>query len=505
METPAPNPSRLKRLFRRTVFVLAVLITLVALLVAEENWRGSRAWRNYKSALEAKGERFDAARLIPPKVPDDENFAACEYLAHSFEKPPGTPGWTNIDSFLPTSYSLPNRPGWPYGLSSDLAIWAAAFQDTNAPEKKKTAQARIPNHQRPVSTAASEKLDPAQAAAIVLDHLKVCEPVLAELQAASQRRYCRFNVPYDGWSNTTNIEPASDFTLQHLALIKGLYRVLVLHAEAEIVADHATEALADINLMFRLDDGLKDEPLLISQLVRIACTAILLQPIAEGLAERRWSDAQLRSLQERLAQTDLLASTVQAFYGERDILENPYFRSGPIKVLLGWNRLEQLNINRAFQEVLLPRLNLARREVNPAIGHACDLAMSNYQESGVSRLIHHRIFASMLLPAFRRASEKVAPVQTDVDLLTVACALERYHLAEGSYPDQLNALSPRFITTLPHDIINGQPLKYRRTDNAKFVLYSVGWNGKDDGGVTATTKGGNPDRLQGDWVLEYPE
>jgi hypothetical protein len=66
-------------------------------------------------------------------------------------------------------------------------------------------------------------------------------------------------------------------------------------------------------------------------------------------------------------------------------------------------------------------------------------------------------------------------------------------------------LTPRFMATLPHDIINGQPLKYRRTASGKFVLYSVGWNEKDDGGVTVTKKDGSPDRNHGDWVLEYPD
>ncbi len=519
MEAPALKPSRIKKIFRRVLFVLAVLVTMVALFVAEEDWRGARDWHNYKSAMEAKGERFDAARLIPPKVPDDENFAACEYLAHSFAKPRETPGWTNIDSYLP-SYNLPRRPGWPYGLAGDLSICAAAFQNPPANSEPATKPRRA-SQMRHMSdrfsaneaisqrysqiSAAAEKMDPTQAAAIVLDHLKVCEPVLAELRAASLRRYCRFNVPYEDWVSLRN-EQAASLTLEHLATIKGLYRVLILHAEAEMEVARTKEALADINLMFRLDDGLKDEPLLISQLVRYACMATLLQPVAQGLAEHRWSDTQLGILQERLGQTDLLASTVRAFYGERDILANRFF-DGQISdrhfyMLRGWDHLEQLNYNRAFQEALLPRINLAEREISPRTGHACDLAISNYPPRGA--FIHHRIFAALTLPGFH-VPEKTAAVQTDVDLVTVACALERYRLAEGKYPDQLDSLSPRFIATLPHDIINGQPLKYRRTDNGKFVLYSVGWNEKDDGGVTATKKDGSQDRNSGDWVLQYPD
>ena len=61
-----------------------------------------------------------------------------------------------------------------------------------------------------------------------------------------------------------------------------------------------------------------------------------------------------------------------------------------------------------------------------------------------------------------------------------------------------------FIAKLPHDIINGQPLHYRRTDDGQFVLYSAGWNETDDGGTVALTKGGAVDREKGDWVWQYP-
>ena len=38
--------------------------------------------------MEAKGEHFDTARLIPPKVPDDQNFAMTPYFAPLFDLPP---------------------------------------------------------------------------------------------------------------------------------------------------------------------------------------------------------------------------------------------------------------------------------------------------------------------------------------------------------------------------------------------------------------------------------
>jgi len=48
---------------------------------------------------------------------------------------------------------------------------------------------------------------------------------------------------------------------------------------------------------------------------------------------------------------------------------------------------------------------------------------------------------------------------------------------------------PEFISQVPHDVINGQPLHYRCTPDGQYVLYSVGWDATDDEGVIS--HGGN--------------
>ena len=107
----------------------------------------------------------------------------------------------------------------------------------------------------------------------------------------------------------------------------------------------------------------------------------------------------------------------------------------------------------------------------------------------------------MLLPALSRVVVKSAAAQTVVNQAAIACALERYRLANGQFPEKLDALAPQFISPLPNDVLTGEPYKYRRTDDGQFVLYSVGWDEKDDGGVPGKTLF---DEKQGDWVWEYP-
>jgi hypothetical protein len=111
-------------------------------------------------------------------------------------------------------------------------------------------------------------------------------------------------------------------------------------------------------------------------------------------------------------------------------------------------------------------------------------------------------FSRFLSSGLQNAAKKFVQAQSSTDLARIAIALERHHLAHASYPESLDALVPQWIAKLPHDVINGQPLKYRRTETNSFILYSVGWNEKDDGGTVVMGSGKTPsvDQSQGDWV-----
>jgi hypothetical protein len=108
----------------------------------------------------------------------------------------------------------------------------------------------------------------------------------------------------------------------------------------------------------------------------------------------------------------------------------------------------------------------------------------------------YKFISATAIPNFTRAWQTTAHNQAMVNEAEIACALERYHHAHGEYPKTLEALVPQYIEKLPHDIIGGQPLHYRRTSDGKFLLYSVGWNERDDGGTPGTLR----DPSQGDWV-----
>src|SRR5208282_4229813 len=85
----------------------------------------------------------------------------------------------------------------------------------------------------------------------------------------------------------------------------------------ELAAGQADKALADVKLILSLADSVKSEPFLISSLVRMACVHIALQPVWEGLAEHRWTEAQLQELQTRFLSCDFLADMKQPLNAER--------------------------------------------------------------------------------------------------------------------------------------------------------------------------------------------
>ena len=70
------------------------------------------------------------------------------------------------------------------------------------------------------------------------------------------------------------------------------------------------------------------------------------------------------------------------------------------------------------------------------------------------------------------------------NLAHLAFALAIYRAEHGQYPDRLDALVPKYAPEVPRDRFAGEPLRYRRT-GADYILYSVGENGRDDGGRRA--------------------
>jgi hypothetical protein len=320
--------------------------------------------------------------------------------------------------------------------------------------------------------------------------------------------------------------------------MKSSVTLLRLRALAELQNGQSEKALDDVKLMFRLTEAIRTEPVLISELVRIAMTAILFQPIYEGLAHHQWTEAQLVALDAELAKMDFLADyqfvmrgeramncKVTDYIGEKDRFKRygemtsemssddaattskqveRFFKMAGLAVMpSGWFDQNKLFLARGEQmwitDVVMPEAHL----VSPQKFREANKTFSDIAKRPARPW---NFMAKEFLPALSGAGRISAREQISVDLARTAIALERYRLAHGEYPELLDALAPKFISEIPHDVIGGGPLKYRREADGQFVLYSIGWNERDDGGITVIAKGGSqPQFEEGDWVWRYPK
>jgi hypothetical protein len=497
---PGKPPGALAEVFQtwRYFFIFLGLIALVLLYYLEENWRGHWVWSRYQRELQAQGVRFEPSAYIPRAVPPEQNFAEAIWRASGL-----SPRYDMASSKLnSSSRKAPYSNSWVFARA-DLRAWHAAYLAlTNA---------GFP----PLTNVPNLTLDRAGAAAAVLAALSDCDAAIAALREASQRPYCRFDLGYD------QEDPAA-IPLPHLTPVKKTAQVVALRTAAELGLRRTDDAFRDVMLLFALADATRDEPLLISHLVRLSILAIALQPLEAGMDQ--WSEPQLALLQQRFQQFDLcrdMRRSLEAeafFLGNREIdylrssrsaLKNLGTLSGgtPVSYIsllvgpAGWFDLERVNYLRMATEQMLPTFDVERRQVPPSASREFQQRIDALANSPAKMVFHHQLFAATLLASVTRVAQRTAFTQTGLDAAAVACALQRYRLAQGQFPPTLDALVPQFISKLPHDIINGQPLHYRRTDNEHFVLYSVGWNETDDGGsVGVSTSGNSPDSQTGDWV-----
>ena len=74
-------------------------------------------------------------------------------------------------------------------------------------------------------------------------------------------------------------------------------------------------------------------------------------------------------------------------------------------------------------------------------------------------------------------------VESQLGLLQVALALRQYELENGNFPAAIEQLVPGYLKEVPTDpFAPGSKLRYRPVAS-EYLIWSVGPDGKDDGGL----------------------
>ncbi len=454
---------RVRRILRPVLFVLASLATLVALLWAGETYRTGRAWEKYRAELVGRGVKLTMAELAPPLVPDDQNFAMTPLLKSVYA--PYKKGESLGDRLMwwnPEEPDMPGLGGWQTGHEINSAKWEEYFHGP------------------------------------ILEHLKKFDAEMAEISTAIRRPYSRFPLDYAK-------QPASSIFVMEIGPLLTLEKLFTLRGAAELAAGQNDAALEDAITALRLSQANANEPVLISGLTSAAMLFIGTQAVWQGLAGHCWTEAQLARLQQEIQRIDFLAQSYRDLEGERAFFtslltwqeeqgflkrmkltkqivssdqSNRYFAALVASTQLALNRA-LLTGNQWYENTLLPRINLTERRFDPT-----QLPTHPWQWSdSLADYAPEGFLIGSIFPAMNSCLATFARAQATLDQAAVACALERYRLAHGAYPEKLEELLPQFMVALPRDDVTGGPLHYQRRENDTFLLYSLGWMGEDHHGL----------------------
>jgi hypothetical protein len=487
----------------RRIFVGAVaLMGFMVGFLAEEHFRGEWELESWKAQMAAKGEKFTIEGLLmPPPATEDNSFfdllqAGSQLGANS-----------QVPLMMPPGMHLV-MPG-KFILATTLTEWKGS---QFAGGRNKT-------------TKVTWKF--------FADELqKIAEPLI-EVREALKKPAFDANLDYRMGFN---------LLVPHLAAMKGIALPLSAATVNELHANNLEAALVDLEALIALSRCLSGERLVISQLVRYAIFAIAFNTTVQALYTPGWNDSQLARLQaawrpldfvgdvgrslemeramgiltfersRRLAKevSDMLATYGSGFNagtGTAPTLSSPgdmivyvieNFSDLCRKAIyipvwqFAWARHDELNYLKVMQDLIEASRRAAAEKSRPAITNKTardkELSLETSTEREKEKIkvnFYDRmrfLFSPMAGSSLSGSVEHALRCAIQRELIVAVIALKRYELHHGKPAPSLVALVPEILPELPRDFMNGQPLLYRLTPDGAFVLYSVGTDGRDDGG-----------------------
>ena len=512
---PLSSPSKRWRQHPWWVRYLTYLGAFLALLIATYAFfdiRGRMRWKEYfKADLNSDGEWPSLSELIKDK-PTDDCFWNDQFIQDLIASRVDLSDIESVirstePTFEWTSQSSTKVPGvlWPAAQKQDLSLFTGAtLTRTEAAEKFLTASSAL---QPEWNQLRSSTLKPATTHPWTLGSVD-------EMMRA---------IPFD--------------------VFLKIQRYLQITALARIEIGENDLALEDALTSLELSRQLQHEGLLINHLVCSSFLRSLYQVLWEGTNARVWNDSQLQKLDRALSQiqTDSFREILEResafsssyakekvdgffqrwdFYGSDMawkaeplvvfpplVTEFLSFFPSASPVRSSGNDLDALN--RLFLASLPKGISMENGIFSHRLSKRTLLNPSLPLAERIDR--EQDAIDATLLPDLRdpRRIEVVIPYgpylrfysdsQLWIQIARVALAAERYRISNGEYPEEWSDLVPEWLPEVPEDVWAnpGTKLRYQLDADDRPVIYSVGENGVDDGGVPHNA------REKGDLVWRY--
>ena len=247
-------------------------------------------------------------------------------------------------------------------------------------------------------------------------------------------------------------------------------------------------AVTDLTAIMKMADALREEPVLITQMIRLGIVGIMYGNITQTIKGEDLPPELAGQIIRYAANANERTSLANSFAGEAlfglEAFEG--IRTGDLDRTGMSPKGMDAFLMRAYGSLLArPFLNLDEEAYADIIGQVNEVAQLPFYEAmpEMERISHEienlprtRVLTRMALPSLTRIVEQQARYEAQLGLMQVGLAVEQYHGQNGNYPETLDEIAPTLGGAIPMDPFTGQPFVYEPHNNS-FTLYSVSGNG----------------------------
>jgi hypothetical protein len=323
---------------------------------------------------------------------------------------------------------------------------------------------------------------------VVVAFLKHHETTIKLLRKAAKMPDCRFDHDY--------AHPSISMMLPELYPARNAGKLLSLHARSECSRGHVDSAVADIDAIFQLGKAVGSEPIVVSYLVAASLESMAIEALGDVLPAVSTQE-QLAGLQigEDSSDARMLARSLRGeegfgltlfadLAGGRTDFVYLIALMTPEKPERNYSGAIDLIAPALMRIFLIPDDVAGYRELLE--GYQKSAAEPYYQTNSgaepLRSLPRRGLITSVIAPGLSNTLLGGARAQAIHAGAQIAIAMTRYRLDHGTLPNSPELLVPNYLDEIPLDPFDGKPMRLVHK-NDQWIIYSVGPDGNDDGGV----------------------
>ncbi len=312
--------------------------------------------------------------------------------------------------------------------------------------------------------------------------LNAVQPALDEAKGLSELPNGRFPIVYARNPMNTMLEEEQK--------VRGVCRLLNLNSMACAEAGDAHNAIESCSASLNGARAIGDEPIDVSQLIRVACAINACKTAERILAQTEPESDDLKRLQEAFEGEDAHPYRSITRRGDRALFNAVLeaLESGDMTI----SDLAQLRPDWS-ERVFASSIQDYIRGLHPQLfSYSARIEAASELPAKLRRPAMEQIErecrqawgnpVTLLLGGFLKLEDAWLRGHAALRCQVAALAVERYRQLHSDWPESLEQLTPDFLAEVPTDPFADEPLLYHQLPDG-VVIYSVSSDGVDNGGV----------------------